>query len=128
MKHIKKPGDEKIIQKDDIHEETFKLKTGLADFDNEMKFIGEFFSYGRKKMKNYQNLSENTKKILCKDLSYIKEIDSELNKTASIANNTDNNNNNSHCNISKSNNNSKLNKIEDNSENNLSKADSKNNL
>ena len=127
MKHIKKPGDEKIIQKDDIHEETFKLKTGLADFDNEMKFIGEFFSYGRKKMKNYQNLSENTKKILCKDLSYIKEIDSELNKTASIANNTDNNNNNSHCNISKSNNNSKLNKIEDNSENNLSKADSKNN-
>ena len=126
MKHIKKPGDEKIIQKDDIHEETFKLKTGLADFDNEMKFIGEFFSYGRKKMKNYQNLSENTKKILCKDLSYIKEIDSELNKTASIANNTDNNNN-SHCNISKSNNNSKFNKIEDNSENNLSKADSKNN-
>jgi hypothetical protein len=126
MKHIKKTGDEKIIQKDDIHEETFKLKTGLADFDNEIKFIGEFFSYGRKKMKNYQNLSENTKKILCKDLSYIKEIDSELNKTASIANNTDNNNN-SHCNISKSNNNSKLNKIEDNSENNLSKADSKNN-
>ena len=126
MKHIKKTGDEKIIQKDDIHEETFKLKTGLADIDNEIKFIGEFFSYGRKKMKNYQNLSENTKKILCKDLSYIKEIDSELNKTASIANNTDNNNN-SHCNISKSNNNSKLNKIEDNSENNLSKADSKNN-
>ena len=125
MKHIKKTGDEKIIQKDDIHEETFKLKTGLADIDNEIKFIGEFFSYGKKKLKNYQNLSENTKKILCKDLSYIKEIDSELNKTASV-NNTDNANN-SNYNFSKSNNNSKMNKIEDNSESNVSKADSKNN-
>ena len=73
MKHIIKNGDEKIVQKDDIQEETFKLRNGLADIENEIKFIGEFFSYGKKK-KNYQNLSENTKKILCKDLSYIKEI------------------------------------------------------
>ena len=122
MKHIKKSEDEKIILKDDIYEDTFKIRTGLADIDNEFKFIGEFFSYGRKKSKNYQNVSENTKKILCKDLSYIKEIDSELNKTASVANNTDNNNSK----ISKSNNNSKVNKIEDNSEYNISKTDSKN--
>ena len=87
-----------------------------------MKFIGELFSYQRKKSKNYQNLSENTKKILCKDLRYIKEIDSEMNKT---------NTNNSKSNISKSNNNSNINKIEneedDKENNNIIKEDSKNN-
>ena len=125
MKHIKKAGDEKFIQKENLSEETFKLKSGLVDIDNEIKFIGEFFSYGKKKLKNYQNLSENTKKILCKDLSYIKEIDSELNKTGSVLNNTEKEN--SHCSISKSNNDSKVNEIAENSENNVSKTDSKNN-
>ena len=116
MKHIIKNGDEKIIQKDDLQEETFKLKNGLADIENEIKFIGEFFSYGKKK-KNYQNLSENTKKILCKDLSYIKEIDSELNKTGSNMNSKINNNNNSGIN------NSNINNVENYSEEfNMSKT------
>ena len=87
-----------------------------------MKFIGELFSYQRKKSKNHQNLIENTKKILWKDLSYIKEIDSEMNKT---------NTNNSKSNISKSNNNSNINKIEneedDKENNNIIKENSKNN-
>ena len=109
MKHIIKNGDEKIMQKDDLQEETFKLKNGLADIENEIKFIGEFFSYGKKK-KNYQDLSENTKKILCKDLSYIKEIDSELNKTGSNMNSKINNNNNSEIN------NSNINNVENYSE------------
>jgi len=115
MKHIIKNGDEKIIQKDDLQEETFKLKNGLADIENEIKFIGEFFSYGKKK-KNYQNLSENTKKILCKDLSYIKEIDSELNKTGSNMNSKINNNNSGI-------NNSNINNVENYSEEfNMSKT------
>ena len=125
IKHIKKTGDEKIIQKDDIHEETFKLRNGLADYESEIKFIGDFFSYPRKKSKNYQDVSENTKKILCKDLSYIKEMDSEMNKTGNSNSNTINNR--SRSNISKSNNNSKINKIENNSEYNMSKQDSKSN-
>ena len=120
MKHIKKKGDEKIIEKDN---KPYHIN-GLYDMENEMKLIGELFSYSRKKSKNYQDLSENTKKILCKDLSYIKEIDSELNKT-----------NNSKSNISKSNNNSNINKIEndeqdndkENDKDNISQEDSKNN-
>ena len=123
IKHIKKNGDEKIIEIDDNkQDEIYKFRSGLYDMENEMKFIGELFSYQRKKSKNYQNLSENTKKILCKDLSYIKEIDSEMNKT---------NTNNSKSNISKSNNNSNINKIEneedDKENNNIIKEDSKNN-
>ena len=118
MKHIKKTGDEKIIEKEN---KPYHIN-GLYDMENEMRFIGELFSYSRKKSKNYQDLSENTKKILCKDLSYIKEIDSEMNKT-----------NNSKSNISKSNNNSNINKIEndeqdnDKENDNISKEDSKNN-
>ena len=113
VKHIKKKGDEKIIEKDNK-----QFLNGLYGMENEMRFIGELFSYQKKKSKNYQNLSENTKKILCKDLSYIKEIDSEMNKT-----------NNSKSVISKSNNNSKVNKIENDEQDNdnMSKEDSKNN-
>ena len=115
MKHIIKKDDEKIVQKDDLQEETFKLKNGLADIENEIKFIGEFFSYGKKK-KNYQNLSENTKKILCKDLSYIKEIDSEMNRTGSNMSSKVNNNNSGI-------NNSNINNVENYSEEfNMSKS------
>ena len=124
MKHIKKNGDEKIIQKNDIQEETFKSRKGFVDIENEIKFIGDFI-YPRKKTKNYQDLSENTRKILSKDLSYIKEIDSEMNKTL----NSNTMNNNSKTNISKSINNSKFNNNAINSENDKSKEqeDSKNN-
>ena len=116
MKHIKKSGDAKFIAKDDISEESFKFRNGLADFENEFKFIGEFFAYQKKRSKNYQDLSENTKKILCKDLSYIKEMDSEMNKTG----NSNTLNNNSKFNDSN------INKNEKNAENNdMSKEDSK---
>ena len=118
MKHIKKTGDEKIIEKDDISEESFKFRSGLADFENEFKFIGEFFAYPKKKSKNYQNLSENTKKILCKDLSYIKEMDSEMNKTGNS--NTVNNN-------SKYNNDSNIKNEKILEDDVISKEDSKNN-
>ena len=36
---------ENLIAKDDISEESFKFRNGLADFENEFKFIGEFFAY-----------------------------------------------------------------------------------
>ena len=124
MKHIKKSGDEKIVQKGNIQEETFKFRNGLADIGNEFKFMGDFFSYGIKRAKNYQSLSENTQKILCKDLSYIKEIDSELNKTGSIIN-SNIGNSNSGVNVSKIN--SNINKNGNNSEYNFSKEDSKSN-
>ena len=48
------------------------LKNDLLDMDKELKFLGHYFSYRRGKTKDYQGLSENTKKILGKDLSYIK--------------------------------------------------------
>ena len=108
VRHLKKTGDENYIIKDDNID---KLQSNLLDMDKELKFLGHFFSYKRSKMKDYQGLSENTKKILGKDLSYIKEIDSEINHTGSKVNN------NSESKISKSD----VNKNENNSN------DSKNN-
>ena len=108
LKHLKKVDDENYIIKDDNMD---KLQNNLLDMDKELKFLGHFFSYKRTKMKDYQGLSENTKKILGKDLSYIKEIDSEINHTGSKVNN------NSESKISKSD----VNKNENNSN------DSKNN-
>ena len=123
VKHIKKENDENYIikEEDNIQEETFKLKNDLLDMDKELKFLGHYFSYRRGKTKDYQGLSENTKKILGKDLSYIKEIDSEINRTGSkVANNSESN-------LSKSNNNnSNIIRNENNSENDINN-DSKNN-
>ena len=45
--------------------------------ERDIKFIDEFFSM-KKPVRNYQNVSEKSKNILCKELSYIGEVDSEL--------------------------------------------------
>ena len=85
--------------------EGFKIKTGFGDIERDIKFIDEFFSINnrkKKKAKNYNFISEMSKNILCKELSYINEIDSELNGTNSNINNT-NINNNSNNNINEKN-------------------------
>ena len=121
LSHLKKKGDENyIIKEDNVN----KLQNDLLEVDKELKFLGHYFSYKRTKVKDYQGLSENTKKILGKDLSYIKEIDSEINHTGSKgANNSEsklsksninNNDNNSLYNDSK-NNQENMNKILDDS-------------
>ncbi len=97
LKHIKKDIDDKLIKDQEIRNKQFKLKSNLADIEKDIKFIDEFFSMGRKRVKNYQNISEKSKNILCKELSYINEVDSEINNTnktnSIISNNNDKNNN-----------------------------------
>ena len=110
VKHLKKTGEEKYITKEDCVD---RLHNDLLDVDKELKFLGHYFSYKRTKVKDYQGLSENTKKILGKDLSYIKEIDSEINHTGSKGAN------NSESKLSKSNlNNNENNSLENDSKNN----------
>ena len=104
INHIKKTGEEKYITTEESIE---KNNNDFNEMDKEIKFLGHFFSYKRAKIKDYQGLTENTKKILGKDLSYIKEIDSEINGTGSKMVN------NSESNISRSN---KTNNINDNKE------------
>ena len=97
LKHIKKDIDDKLIKDQEIRNKQFKLKSNLADIEKDIKFIDEFFSMGRKRVKNYQNISEKSKNILSKELSYINEVDSEINNTnktnSIISNNNDKNNN-----------------------------------
>ena len=114
VKHLKKSGEDyHLIQNDNIN----KLQNDILEMDKELKFMGNFFSYKRTKVKDYQGLSENTKKILGKDLSYIKEIDSEINHTGSkVANNSDSN-----FNKSKSNNNEINSNDSKNNQENLNK-------
>ena len=81
------------------YREGFKIRTGFGDIEKDIKFIDEFFSMNnrrKKKAKNYNFISDMSKNILCKELSYINEIDSELNGTNSNINNTNlgNNSNN----------------------------------
>ena len=112
IKHVKKTGEEKYITNEENIE---KINNDYTEMDKELKFLGHFFSYKRAKIKDYQGLTENTKKILGKDLSYIKEIDSEINGTASKMVN------NSESNISRSN------KTNNNNDNKEILNDSKNN-
>ena len=130
MKHIKKSGDENIIQNVKEDNNNIKLKTGFNELSDGFRIFGDFFSYGRKKTKNYQNISENTKKILCKDLSFIKEIDSEMNRTGSRMNSKTSNNNNGKNNsqMNDSNNISNVEKNESESDIPKGKNDSKNNI
>ena len=110
LKHIKKQNDEILIKNEEEKEkgkekngrETFKLRTGLGDIEKDIKFIDEFFSMNTRKKHviNYQYVSEISKNVLCKELSYINEIDSELNGT-----NNSNINNTNYFNNSNSNNN-----------------------
>ena len=98
LKHIKKDIDDKLLKEQDIKNKQLKLKNNLADIEKDIKFIDEFFSMGRKKVRNYQNISEKSKNVLCKELSYINEVDSEINntnKTNSIMSNNNDKNNNS---------------------------------
>ena len=109
LKHIKKETDEILIKVEEEKEKerakngkgTVKIRTGLGDIEKDIKFIDEFFSMNsknKKKVINYQHVSEISKNILCKELSYINEIDSELNGTNSNINNTNFNNSNNNIN------------------------------
>ena len=124
LKHIKKKNDEILIQKEEEKEKNkeknvkgnFKIHSGMGDIEKDIKFIDEFFSMNsriKKKVINYQYVSEISKNVLCKELSYINEMDSELNGTNSNINNTNlvnnsNNNINDNSNIIKKNNTSNL--------------------
>ena len=109
LKHIKKEADEILIKDEEEKEKerakngkgTVKIRTGLGDIEKDIKFIDEFFSMNsknKKKVINYQYVSEISKNVLCKELSYINEIDSELNGTNSNINNTNFNNSNNNIN------------------------------
>ena len=112
LKHIKKESDDLLLKKeeekekniDKIGRENFKVRPGLGDIEKDIKFIDEFFSVNIKKKRaiNYQHVSEISKNILCKELSYINEIDSELNGTNNSNINNTNFFNNSNNNINDS--------------------------
>ena len=95
LKHLKKDIDDKLIKEQEIKNKQYKLKNNLADIEKDIKFIDEFFSMNRQRTKNYKGLSEKTKNIMCKELSYINEVDSEINNTKTnsmISNNLEKNN------------------------------------
>ena len=100
LKHIKKDIDEKLLKEQEIKNKQFKFKNNFADIEKDIKFIDEFFSMGRKRAKNYQNISEKSKNIMMKELSYINEVDSEINNTnktnSIISNDKDKNNASKH--------------------------------
>ena len=109
LKHLKKEADEILIKEEEEKEKKrskngkgmVKIRTGLGDIEKDIKFIDEFFSMNsknKKKVINYQYVSDITKNVLCKELSYINEIDSELNGTNSNINNTNFNNSNNNIN------------------------------
>ena len=91
LKHIKKESDKLLIKKeeekekneDKIWREGFFGRPKIGDIEKDIKFIDEFFSKNsiKKRAINYQHISEKTKNVLCKELSNINEIDSELNGT-----------------------------------------------
>ena len=129
LKHIKKEKDEPLLKAEEEKEkenennenkklnnmkansnlfginnrEGFKIRTGVGDIERDIKIIDEFFSMNnrkKKKVKNYNFISDMSKNILCKELSYINEIDSELNGTNSNINNTNlGNNSNNNINL-----------------------------
>ena len=95
LKHLKKDIDDKLIKEQEIKNKQYKLKNNLADIEKDIKFIDEFFSMNRQRTKNYKGLTEKTKNIMCKELSYINEVDSEINNTKTnsmISNNLEKNN------------------------------------
>ena len=96
LKHLKKDIDEKLIKEQEIKDRQFKLKNNLVDIEKDIKFIDEFFSINRQRTKNYKGLTDKTKNIMSKELSYINEVDSEVNntKTNSMISNLNNEKNN----------------------------------
>ena len=109
LKHIKKETDESLLKSEEekekniekIGRQNFKVRTGLGDIEKDIKFIDEFFSMNSRKKRviNYQYVSDISKNVLCKELSYINEIDSELNGTNNSNINNTNFFNNSNNNI-----------------------------
>jgi len=81
LKHLKKDIDDKLIKEQEIKDRQFKLKNNLVDIEKDIKFIDEFFSINRQRTKNYKGLTDKTKNIMSKELSYINEVDSEVNNT-----------------------------------------------
>jgi hypothetical protein len=116
LKHIKQEKDELLLKieeeqeknQDKVGRESFRLRPGIGDIEKDIKFIDEFFSMNTRKKKpiNYQYVSEISKNILCKELSYINKIDSKLNGTnnGNINNINFNNNSNKRKNGNESNN------------------------
>ena len=80
--HIRREKDEALMREEELRERKSKLKTNLADIEKDIRFIDEFFS-SRKKPKSYQNVSERSKQILLRDLSYVGEVESELQNASS---------------------------------------------
>ena len=112
LKHIKKEKDEFLIKKeeekeknqDKVGREGFRGRPIIGDIEKDIKFIDEFFSLNSRKKRviNYQHVSEISKNVLCKELSCINEIDSELNGTNNSNINNTNLFNNSNNNINDS--------------------------
>ena len=75
--HFKHKSDENLIKDAELKGNKSKLHGNLQEIEKDIKFIDEFFSI-KKAVRNYQNVSEKSKNILCKELSYIGEVDSEL--------------------------------------------------
>ena len=112
LKHIKKENDDLLIKKEEekdknqekVGRDNFRLRPVIGDIEKDIRFIDEFFSINSRKKKaiNYQHVSDISKNILCKELSYINEIDSELNGTNNSNINNTNFINNSNNNINDS--------------------------
>ena len=123
LKHLKKDIDDKLIKEQEIKNKQYKLKNNLADIEKDIKFIDEFFSMNRQRTKNYKGLTEKTKNIMCKELSYINEVDSEINNTKTnsmISNNLEKNNISKHSIKEEE---KKEVEVEDNYENEFDEAD-----
>ena len=110
INHFKQKKDEDLL-KHSAPRIIPRLHSDIGELERDIRFIDEIFGGANmKKKKNYyQFLSDKTKSILNKELSYINEVDSEININNSI-NNTQrsceqhtNNNNNNNTNIMVSN-------------------------
>ena len=77
VSHFKQKKDEELLKKTE-EKDKIKFHSNYGDIEKDIKFIDEFFSISNKRTKNYQNLSEKTKNILNKELSYINEVDSQI--------------------------------------------------
>ena len=111
INHFQQKKDEELLKKS-FPRTIPRLHSEIGDLERDIKFIDEIFGGGNaKKKKNYQFVSEKTKNILDKELSYINEVESEA--TISKLNNSINNTQKS-GEVVNNNNTNKNNKQEDN--------------
>ena len=109
INHFKQKKDEELL-KHSVPRIIPRLHSDIGELERDIRFIDEIFGGANmKKKKNYyQFLSDKTKSILNKELSYINEVDSEVNisKINNSINNTqkscEHNNNNNNIMISSS--------------------------